>query len=203
MARFSWKILYFILISGTFALVALAAANYQNLNADVYLIIYLVLIFLLLFGCAMAWAISRPLKKIVEAANELAEGNMHSRAHVRGDDELAQVAQALNKIGQNIEKSHKEKEELGQSVATKVHLITQPLHETIQALEQKVSHRTAQMHQATQLAQKLQFDLLLKEAEFVDLKGQMAKLMKRKGNPRMKRAELSSYDGKKSVREEA
>ena len=37
-----------------------------------------------------------------------------------------------------------------------------------------------EFHKANEVAEKMQIDLLLKEAELVDLKGQMAKLMVRK-----------------------
>ena len=47
-------------------------------------------------------------------------------------------------------------------------------------LEQKAKNRTMEFHKANEVAEKMQIDLLLKEAELVDLKGQMAKLMVRK-----------------------
>lgn len=177
---FSGKITYFIFIAGTFVLLSFAALNYQMPTADIYFVLYLLLLFLLLFGIFVAKHTSKPLKKIVKAADELADGNLKSRAYVKNNDELGQLAKSLNKIAEKLEKTHQEKETIQHSVAMKVGSIVQPFHETIEALEEKTKNRTAEFHKANEISEKMQIDLLLKEAELVDLKGQMAKLMKRK-----------------------
>ena len=128
----------------------------------------------------MGQRLTHPLKKIVKAADGLVQGNFQSRAYVRDNDELGHLAKTLNAIAQKLEKGHREKEDMHQVVAMKVHAIVEPLHQTIEALEKKVKHRTMDMHRATELFEKLHLDLILKEAEFIDLKGQMAVLMKRK-----------------------
>lgn len=160
--------------------VSFAALNYQALNADMYFVLYLLLVFLLLFGIFVASHTSKPLKKIVKTAHELAEGNIHSRAYVRNNDEVGQLAGLLNKIGEKLEKANYEKATIHQAVSAKVNAIVGPLHETIEALEEKAKNRTIEFHKANEVAQKMQIDLLLKEAELVDLKGELAKLMKRK-----------------------
>lgn len=176
----SSKIAYFIFISGAFALLAFAALNYQALNDSEYLVLYLSLAFIFLFGVFVGRRMVWPLKKILHAANELADGNMHSRAYVKNNDELGQLAKALNRVAEKMEMSHYEKQKVAQSVALKVNSIVGPLHETILALEEKVKNRTADMHQAVELSEKLQINMVLKEAEFIDLKGELAKVMKRK-----------------------
>ncbi len=180
MLSFSWKITYFIVLSGVFAVLALAAANYGSLSGVFYSLIYFLVLFIFLFGIFVGSRLARPLKKIAKAADELADGNVKSRAYVAGNDELGQLAKSLNKIAQNMENVHREKEKIQHSVAMKVNAIVHPLHDTIEALEEKARNRTMEFHQANEIAEKTQFDLLLKEAELVDLKGQMAKLMARK-----------------------
>jgi nitrogen fixation/metabolism regulation signal transduction histidine kinase len=177
MFSFSGKITYFIFIAGAFVLISFVALNYQNLNVAVYSILYLSLLFLLFFGIFVAMHTAKPLHKIIKTANELADGNVKSRAHISNTDELGQLAKSLNKIAQNMERNIQEKEKIQYSVAMKVNSIVQPLHDTIEALEQKAHNRTMEFHRANEVAEKTQFDLLLKEAELVDLKGQMAKLM--------------------------
>ena len=142
----------------------------------------MLVIIALLFGIFAGSRFSRPLKKIIHAADELADGNIKSRAYITGNDEFGQLAKSLNKIAQNMEKVHQEKEKIQHSVATKVSAIIQPFHETMEALEEKAKNRTAEFHKANELAEKMQIDLLLKEAELVDVKGQLAKLMKRKSS---------------------
>ena len=180
MLSFSWKITYFIILSGAFIMLALVGASYQNASGVFYSLIYFLVLFVVLFGLFVGKRFSRPLKRIVKAANELADGNVKSRAHVGGFDEMGQLAASLNKIAQAMEKTHQEKETLKHSVAMKVSSIVRPLHDTIEALEQKAKNRTMEFHKANEVAEKMQIDLLLKEAELVDLKGQMAKLMVRK-----------------------
>jgi len=182
----SSKISYSVFIAGVFALLAFAAVNWQNLTLDTYFIMYLVLVFLMLFGFFAGRSTARPLKKIVKAAIDLADGNLQSRANVVSNDELGHLAKTLNVIAQNLQKTHEEKEQMRHSMATKVHSVNSPLHETIQALERKVKHRTMEMQRSTELSEKLQLELLLKEAEFVDLKSQLAKLMKRKSRKTLK-----------------
>lgn len=177
---FSGKITYFIFTAGAFVLFSFAALNYQSLNILMYAVLYLLLAFLLLFGIFVARHTAKPLHKIIKAADELADGNVKSRAHVAGSDELVRLAASLNKIAQRMERIHHEKEKLHRSVAVKVNSMVQPFHDTIEALEEKAKNRTMEFHRANEVAEKIQFDLLLKEAELVDLKGQMAKLMARK-----------------------
>lgn len=180
MFSFSGKITYFIFIAGAFVLLSFAALNYQYLNVAIYFMLYLLLLFLLLFGIFVARHTSKPLHKIIKAADELADGNVKSRAYVKSNDELGQLAKSLNKIAQNMERTAQEKEKIQHSVAMKVSSIVQPFHDTIKALEEKAHNRTIDFHRANEVAEKMQIDLLLKEAELVDMKGQMAKLMKRK-----------------------
>src|SRR6185436_12927795 len=120
MLSFSWKITYFIFIAGAFALLSFAALNYQSLNSAVYAILYMLLAFLLLFGMVVARHTARPLEKIIQAANDLADGNVKSRAYVKNNDELGQLAKSLNKIAEKLEKTHQEKEKIQHSVAMKV-----------------------------------------------------------------------------------
>lgn len=172
MVSVSSKIAYFIFISGAFAVAGLVAGG--------YVVVALVLAFIFFFGIFAGRQISSPLKKILRTANELADGNLHARAHVNNNDELGQLAKALNRVAQKMEAGHHEKEKMAHSVAQQVNSLVHPLHETIEALEEKVSHRTSDMRQALELSEKLQINTILKEAEFIDLKGELAKLMKRK-----------------------
>ncbi len=175
-----WKISYFIVLAGVFVLAMFVAANYQMLNASFYLMAYVLLIFLVCFGFYAGQSVSRPLKKITAIAKALAGGNLHARVDIRGSDELVQLAQAINKIADELQKTHQEKEQIKYSVGQKVNSLVKPVHQTIEALEQKVAHRTMSMHQATQLSEKLQIDLVFKEAELLDIKEQLEKSKKRK-----------------------
>lgn len=178
--NFSWKISYIIFTSGVFVLASFIAANYQVLPVGYSLIAYGLLVFLFFFALLAGKNVSRPLKEITKMAKQLAGGNLQSRAEAKDNDELGQLAGALNEIGEMLQKSRQENENVSAMVATKVNSIVQPVHDTIEALEQKVSHRTLDMHRAKELSERLQVDLVFKEAELIDVKGELAKAIKRK-----------------------
>ncbi len=177
---FSWKISYVVFISGLFVLASFVAANYQVLPAGYSLIAYALLAFLFLFGMLAGKHVARPLKEITKTAKELAGGNLQRRAKAKGDDELGQLAGALNEIADMLQKSRQENENVPAMAAAKVNSIVRPVHDTIDALEQKVAHRTLDMHRAKELSERLQMDLVFKEAELIDAKGELAKAIKRK-----------------------
>ena len=179
--NFSWKIAYFVFIAGAFVLLSFVALNYQALNSNVYFVIYLLLVFLVLFGYFVGRMFAHPIKKITKVANELADGNLQSRAYVKSADELGQLARALNRVAQKMEVTHVNYKKQHHLVATKVSTIVRPLHDTIAALEEKAKNRTMEAQHHRELSEKLQIDLVFKEAELIDLKGQLAKVMKRKG----------------------
>lgn len=178
--NFSWKIAYFIILSGFFVVFAFLAVNYQNLSTAFYIFIGSVCSFIFLFGVFVGQSSARSLTEVTSVAHKLSEGDLHSRAHVKSNDEFNRLAEALNAMADELEKNKNEKEKMNEMVAVKVNSIVRPVHDTIEALEQKVAHRTAQMHWANNLSKRAQLDVMLKEAEFIDLKGKLAKVMKRK-----------------------
>jgi two-component system phosphate regulon sensor histidine kinase PhoR len=175
-----WRMSYIVILTGIFVLCMFVAANYQMLNASLYLMAYVLLVFLLFFGFFVGQSVSRPLRKIVKTANDVASGNLKSQADIKTHDEFGQLASALNSIAAELQKVHQEKEEVRQSAGQKVNFLVKPVYQTIDALEEKVAHRTMAMHRANQLSEKLQIDLVFKEAELLDLKEKLEKSKRRK-----------------------
>ena len=174
------KISYFIILAGTFTLSMFAAVNLQNVSVGFYLVAASILTFLLLFGFAAGYYLSRPLQAIGKTIDQLVKGNLESRVDIQSDDEFALFASSINKIGTMLQEARDQKEMVHRTVGVKVNSLVQPVYETIEALEEKVAHRTTAMHQAMGLSEKLQTDLAMTQAQLASLKTKIAKAKKRK-----------------------
>jgi two-component system phosphate regulon sensor histidine kinase PhoR len=50
----------------------------------------------------ISWVWYAPLRRVTQAAHEIAAGNLTRRVHIRGSDELARLAQAVNEMRENL-----------------------------------------------------------------------------------------------------
>jgi signal transduction histidine kinase len=64
------------------------------------------------FGVFVAANLNHSLRDLADAAQQLADGNLASRAHVRGQDEVAQVAHVFNDMADQLQRTAQEREEL-------------------------------------------------------------------------------------------
>jgi nitrate/nitrite-specific signal transduction histidine kinase len=75
----------------------------------------LIILFTVLFGGAVAWRLSRrvtqPVARLMEGASLLASGSFSKPVVVSGDDELAQLAMAFNRMAEDLQRSYSELEE--------------------------------------------------------------------------------------------
>lgn len=55
-----------------------------------------------LLGLALSGIITRPIRRLKEAAREIAKGNLKARVDTRGTDEVAVLAQSFNEMSQNL-----------------------------------------------------------------------------------------------------
>ena len=60
----------------------------------------------LLFGLMLSWwgaaRVTRPVQKLAEGAQEVADGNWSARVDVRGRDEIGQLAKSFNKMTEQL-----------------------------------------------------------------------------------------------------
>ena len=108
----------------------------------------------------------------MERAEELSKGNLSSRVYLETKDELSELGGAFNKIAEDLERSHEVEENTEKSVDIKVKARTQALEETIDALEQKVRNRTAELQSMIKDLEKMQQQLMMKESEVSSLRQQ-------------------------------
>lgn len=179
MSKITTKIAIPIILTGIFAIIVFFAIGYGQLPSDFYLEpgFYVVLIFLVIyvffFGLATGQNLSSPIKKLLDRAEELSDGNLSSRVYLETKDELAELAKVFNKIAEELEMSHIQEENTEKSVNIKVKAKTKELEETINALEQKVKNRTIELEKLITESNKLQEDIKNKGTEAVQLRKEL------------------------------
>ncbi len=185
MLRISLKIAYPIILAGVFVIVAFIGFNYENLNVNFYIIFFLLTIYIFLFGFATGQNFAGPFKELLQKANELSKGDLKSRFYLENKDELGELARLFNKIADAFEQSKNENESMGQSVDIKVKARTRALEETINALEQKVKNRTAEIQRIAGELEQLKDQP--KEEEVLELKEKIKDLKKELNGNRVKK----------------
>jgi methyl-accepting chemotaxis protein len=145
MAKQTTKIAIPIIFVGFFAIIAFIAAKPEQLEPDFYIIIGLLFVFIFFFGIAAGQRLSSPVRKLLKQANDLNKGNLESRTYLETKDELADLANAFNKVAEELQKSREQAQNAEKSVGIKVKAKTQEMEETINALEQKVKNRTIEL----------------------------------------------------------
>ncbi|MCX6722103.1 MAG: HAMP domain-containing protein [Candidatus Staskawiczbacteria bacterium] len=149
MAKLRTEIATPIILSGIFAIVVFFAIYTEHLEPYFSLIILFLIIYVLSFGVAIGQTLASPIKKILERAKELTEGNLSTRVYLETKGELAELAEAFNKIAEELEESHEQGKNEEKSVSIKVKARTKDLEETISALEQKIKNRTIELERMT------------------------------------------------------
>ena len=84
----------------------------------------IVTLVVLIFGTAVFWQISRPLRQIRQASNAISKGDHSVRIPVRTKDELGRVATAFNEMAEEIEKQDQVQKKM---VADVAHELRTPL----------------------------------------------------------------------------
>ncbi len=181
MLKISFKIAYPIILAGIFIIVAFVGFNYENLNASFYIIFVLLTVYTFLFGFATGQNFARPVKELLQKADDLSRGDLKSRFYLENKDELGELARVFNKIADEFEQSKNANESVEKSVDIKVKARTQALEETINALEQKVKNRTVELQRIAGELDKLKDQP--KEDEILELKEKI-KDLKRELNGR-------------------
>ena len=178
MPKISLKIAYPIIIAGLFIIVAFIALNYQTLTLNFYIILGFLIAYIFLFGFATGQNFASPIKKLLQKADDLSNGDLKSRFYLQSKDEIGELARVFNKIAQEFEENKNKTDTLEKSVDIKVKARTEALEETINALEQKIKNRTFELQRIAKELEALQKQPRLNEEEIVDLRNQVKDLKK-------------------------
>jgi methyl-accepting chemotaxis protein len=195
MSKLTSKIAIPIILAGIFTISVFIGLEYDKLDIYFYIILLLLTLFMFSFGVATGQNLASPVKKILERAEELSNGNLSSRVYLETKDELAELAIAFNKIAEELEASHDHEENAEKSVDLKVKARTQALEETIDALEQKVRNRTAELQNMIKSLEDFQRQASVKKTEVENLREQLKVIennVARRPNKKVKTKEMEN-----------
>jgi len=173
MARLTTKVAIPITLVGIFTIIVFYAIGNGRLETSFFIVMLFLVIFVFFFGIAIGQSLSSPIKTILDQAMKLSSGNLSSRVYLESKDELSQLADAFNKIAEELKVSHEQQLNAEKSVGIKVKAQTRDLEETINALDQKVKNRTIELSRLVDESSKLQTDAKNKETEILQLKSEL------------------------------
>lgn len=176
MSKLAAKISFPIVLAGVFVLTIFIALDYNRFDPNFYVILILLTLFMFFFGFATGQNLSSPIKKLLDKANELKNGNLSSRMYLETKDELADLARVFNQIAEEMETRRNAEESKEKEVDIKVRARTQELNETIDMLEQKVKNRTIEHERLLAESEKLLGETKNKEKEMSQLKQELTDL---------------------------
>jgi len=179
MPRLTLKIALPIMLVGFFTILALLAVEQKQLSLSFYIIILFLIVYVFFFGLAIGQNIVSPIRKLLDKAIKLSEGDLSSRVYLETKDELSELARAFNKIAEELEVSRGLEGNLEKAVSVKVMARTKDLEETITALEQKVKNRTIELERLIEESQKLKNDLNGRKTETSQLKKDLDEVKKK------------------------
>ncbi len=190
MSKLSLKVAVPVILAGIFAIVILIALYYDRLELSYYVVFFLLVVCIFFFGFAIGQGISQPVKKLLQRAEDLSQGNLTTRVYLESKDEFGELARIFNKIAQELEESHCDNEKMEKSVDIKVRARTQALEETIDALEQKIKNRTIELEKMMKESERLEQEAKEKEIEAGSLKRELDVLQLRVGKYKPKKASV-------------
>jgi len=174
MAKLISKISIPIILVGIFAIVVFLAIDSKQMSFGFYMVLLFFAIYVFSFGFATGQNLVSPLRKIIDEATELSNGNLSSRVYLETKDELSDLAKIFNKIAEELEASRQQETNMEKSVGIKVKAKTQELEETINALDQKVKNRTIELERLIKESSLLQADVKNKAEETARLKKELS-----------------------------
>lgn len=176
MNKITFKIALPIILTGVFSIIVFIATGYGKLDSSFYIVFIVFSIYVFLFGVAIGENLSLPIKKLIQRATLLSEGDLKTRVYLETKDEFGELGKIFNKIAEDLEESKSAGVKAEESVDIKVKARTQALEETISALEQKVKNRTIELER---IEKELESEKQLensKESELEDLRQKVEEL---------------------------
>ncbi len=92
-----------------------------------------------LFSTVLGFYLTRQLSRLSQASEEIAAGNLGHRIPVHGNDELAKVSQAFNRMTEELDRSHEQMEERIRARTEELAQSNESL--TVEMAERKLAHR--------------------------------------------------------------
>ncbi len=176
--KYSLKVSLAIITAGIFIIVAFVGYNYQTLNSSTYVILYLLIAFIFLFGFAAGQSITMPIKKLLESADGFSKGDFKRRGDFNSNDEVGQLTKVFNKIAEAFEKKNIESEDSKKSLDIKLKTRILILEEVVNALDRKIKNRTLEFQKLVEEAENIKEQMQIKDREIFDLTNKISKKKK-------------------------
>ncbi len=176
MPSLSTKIAQSIIISGLFIVVAFIAIYYQNPVSGFYFVIALLVFFIVAFGLAMGKTFAKPVRQILDQADDVSSGNVNKIFYLKTKDEVEDLARTFDKITRAFDKTKAEVESLRRIDEIKLKTKSLLSDQVIAALEGKIKNRTQDLETAASHLEILQNQLIEKEDQIKELESKVAKL---------------------------
>lgn len=158
---------YFYLIASSFLMQNSEFFLQQQmlLNGAALLIIILIAVNTMLLGLVVSRSFTKPLKEVHKAAQELEKGNFSIRAFVKTNDELAQLADALNRSALALSKMDEEQQQLDKAKSEFLSITSHELRTPITPLKAQLQMLQQEYFGKLSDKQKESVDVILRNAE--------------------------------------
>jgi signal transduction histidine kinase len=117
----------------------------------------------LLFGTVLAWRITTPVRHLTRAAEDIAAGNLDSRAEVNSEDEIGQLARSFNRMADNLARSDELRRRMTADIAHELRTPLSVIRGQIEAIQDGIfppdSAHLAPIHEEILLLNRLIEDL--------------------------------------------
>ncbi|MBM3206392.1 MAG: HAMP domain-containing protein [Candidatus Staskawiczbacteria bacterium] len=165
MQRFSFKIAISIILAGFFIIACFAGLNYENLNQTFYIVSGLMALFVILFGFTMGFTYASPVKQLLKKADNIIKGDFKSKLNLNTRDEIEVLSKNFNKISDDILQKSTDMEDLKKSSEIKFKTKDIVSEKIIDALEEKIRNRTADLERSLKEIEMLKEQVAKKDRE--------------------------------------
>src|SRR5262245_17032052 len=110
----------------------------EQVNQSIFLAAVGATLVALILGILLARQIIRPLRQLTRVAQRIAHGHFDERIRVRGEDEVAQLADAFNQMAASLERTEQARRQLVADVAHELRTPLTVIGGTVQAMQDGV-----------------------------------------------------------------
>lgn len=166
-----------------FSRLGLSLADVTKEKRAIFFLYLLTTIGVLCFGGGVVFYLTQksaqPINELMKGVKAVKEGNFSYRIQVRTKDEFGILAQAFNRMTEDLERSRTALEEAKTVLELKVKARTKELKELAESLEEKVKERTKELQDRVKELEKFHKLTVGRELKMVELKKEIEKLKKK------------------------
>ena len=140
------------------------------------------LIFVIMLAGLISYPISKkitsPLKILIRDLEIIGKGNLDHRVDIKTGDEIEEVGDAINRMAEDLKKSHTALEEAKNVLEIKVAARTKELKELAEKREEIIAERTKELREKVEELEKFHRLAVGRELKMIELKKEIERLKK-------------------------